>query len=176
MSEIRNAWGFTLFADDLRHEVGGKTSLTGIYQLDMIHPLDFPITIPKFVMLIKYYEVKGAFNGDLVVKVFFPGDAEDEPTVNMTAAGSFRDSVEPTYQADADSERILNVTMPIVISPITIKEEGFIRVRVQCGETITRMGRLMIRKVRDSDNIQFIPSPSASPPPFSQPPPAAPAS
>jgi hypothetical protein len=161
MSEPRNAWGFTLFADDLRQEVGGKTSLMGIYQLDMIYPLDFPITLPKFVMLIRYYEVKGAFKDDLVVRVFFPGDLDDAPTVHMTVPGSLRESADAPYKQDDDSERILNLSIPIVIAPLTIKEEGYIKVRVQCGDTITRLGRLMIRKIRESDNIQFTPSPSA---------------
>jgi hypothetical protein len=83
--------GVHLFADDLRHEVGGKMSLMGMYQVDMIYPMDFPITITKLVLLIKYYEVRRAFKDDLEVKVFFHGDAEDSPTVLMTIPGSTRD-------------------------------------------------------------------------------------
>jgi hypothetical protein len=176
MSEPRNAWGFTLFADDLRHELGGKTSLMGMYQLDMIHNADFPITIPKFVMLIKYYEVKGLFNDDLNLKVFLPGDPEETPTFAVSISKSTRDDAATLYEADQDSERLFDLTMPIIMSPLVIKEEGFIKVRIQCGETTTRLGRIMIRKVRDADNIPVTPSPIVSSPPSLQSPPADPAS
>jgi hypothetical protein len=176
MSEIRNAWGFTLFADDLRHEIGGKTSLIGMYQLDLIQPMEFPITISKLAMLIKYYEVKGTLKGDLNVKIFLPGDPDGTPTVSWTIPEAAKDNAQAWYEADSDSESLIDLTIPIIISPLNIKEEGFVKVRIQCGDTTTRLGRLMIRKARDTDNVQFIPSPIASPPLSSQSPPAAPAS
>jgi hypothetical protein len=176
MSEARNAWGFTLFADDIRYEMGGKTSLIGIYQLDLNQLMDFPITIPKLAMLIKYYEIKGALKGDLNVKIFLPGDPESMPTLSWIIPEAAKDNAQTPYKSDSDSEKLFDLTLPIIVSPLNIKEEGFVKVRIQCGDITTRLGRLMIRKVRDTDNVPFTPSPIASPPPSSQSPPASPAS
>ena len=38
-----------------------------------------------------------------------------------------------------------------------LKEEGYIKVRANSGDVVTRLGRLMVRKVRPTDNIQFTP-------------------
>src|SRR5271166_4680676 len=176
MSEIRNAWGFTLFADDLRHEIGGKVSLIGIYPAELIQPMEFPITIPKLAMLIKYYEVKGALKGDLNMKIFLPGDPEGMATLSWTISEATKGTAQTPYEPASDGDIVFNLTMPIIVSPLTIKEEGFVRVRVQSGDTTTRLGRLMIRKVRDTDNLHVIPSTIASAPLSSQSPPAAPAS
>jgi hypothetical protein len=176
MSNIRNAWGFTLFADDLRQEIGGKFSLIGIYQVDLIQRLDFPITLPKLAMLIKYYEVKGTLSGDLNVRIFLPGDSQDTPTLSWTIPETSKDNAPVPYEQDADSEKLFDFTLPVIISPLNIKEEGFVKVRIKCGDTIIRLGRLMIRKIRDTDNIQLISSTIGSPPLSSQSLPAAPAS
>lgn len=152
-SEDRKSWGTTLFADDLRQEIGGKFSLMGIYQADMIHQQDFPISLPKFAMLIRYYEIKDAFKEDLNIKIFLPGNG-DVPQIYWKLSAAARDNAQSPYEADdADSERLLTLTMPIVFSPLIINEEGFIKVRVQCGETTTRLGRLMIRKMTPTNPL-----------------------
>ena len=47
---------YCIFCDDIRQEVGGKTSLIGIYHGDMIFPfakpIDNPILYPKFAAFI----------------------------------------------------------------------------------------------------------------------------
>lgn len=101
MLEMRNSWGFTLFADDLRQEIGGKISVIGIYQTDLIQHLDFPINLPKFAMLIKYYEVKGALKSDMNVNIFLPGD-KDKPSISWSVPGGLRDNAPTPYEDDSD--------------------------------------------------------------------------
>ena len=174
MSETRNSWGMTFFADDLREEISGKLSLIGVYQVDLIQQMDFPIILPKLALLIKYYEVRGTLSGDLSVRIFLPGDMDNAPTISWLIPESSKDEARPLYAQDPDSEMLIQLTMPIVISPLSIKEEGFIKVRIQCGDTIIRLGRLMIRKIRDTDSVQITPSPISSPLLSSQSPPVAP--
>jgi hypothetical protein len=81
--KAKNSWGFSLFCDDIRAEVGGKMSIMGVYQADMIFPTnqDFPLAVAKFCILIKYYEVLGFFTDDIAISVFLPGNAKDTPTI-----------------------------------------------------------------------------------------------
>jgi hypothetical protein len=150
--EGRKSWGTTIFADDLRQETGNKFSLMGVYQFDMIVQQDFPISLPKFAILINYYEIKGAFNEGLNVKIFLPGNKEDAPQLTWQIDGTARDNVKSPYEVvEADAERLFTLTIPIILTPIIINEEGFIKVRVQCGDTTTKLGRLMIRKIKPTD-------------------------
>jgi len=67
------AWGFALFGDDVRAEIGGKTSLMGLYQADMFFPdnLPLPIVLSKFVIHIMYYEIIGSIEGDFSFEVTY---------------------------------------------------------------------------------------------------------
>jgi hypothetical protein len=173
----RNSWGFSLFADDLRHELGGKFSLLGIYHADLIIPSDFPLVLPKFALLVKYFEDKGYFKDDIQIQIFLPGDDQDQPSITTIIPAAFRDNIPSAIEPEPDSDRLLAMTMPLLISPLEIKGEGFIKVRAVCSGTTARLGRLMVRKVLPSEMFQFTPSSTtASRPQSSQSPAGAPGS
>jgi hypothetical protein len=151
-TSARDAWGTTLFADDIRFEVAGKYSVIGIYNIDMVLPIvSFPVSIPKFCVLVKYQEIKGAFKDDIVVKIYFPGDPKDNPSFTNTIPKETRETTDAAPTLEEGEERILNITLPIIFSPLTIKEEGIIKVRVECGGNTIKLGRLVIRAVDSAE-------------------------
>ncbi len=147
-----NSWGFSLFCDDIRAEVGGKISVMGVYQADMIFlsNLVFPIVIPKFCILIKYYSMD-AFRDEIAMRVFLPGDAKDAPS--FVATLPLPQIVNASYPLEDDQERIFNLTFPFIIAPFHIKQEGFIKVRALCGGVTTKLGSLMVRIARPDEQI-----------------------
>ena len=152
MSGERKAWGMALFADDIRHEIGGKYSVMGIYNIDMLLPgAVFPVTLPKLCVLIKYKEVHGAFHDDIQVNVVFPGDSDDAPGFTTVIPAAGREGAATPYDGDSESERLFSLTMPLVFSPLTIVQPGPIKVRIRCGEHTTRLGRLMVRAADPAD-------------------------
>jgi len=151
----RSAWGYTIFADDVRSEVGGKISIMGIYHSDMLVQSDFPITVAKFFAFVTYFEEKGAFKGDPKISLFIPG--VEEPFFHATVLRS-QLNVAPTPYADeleTDAVRLLMIQMPILFSPLQVQQEGFVRVQAECDGTLTRLGRLKLRKARPEDNVTF---------------------
>ena len=65
-----------IFCDDIRFELGNKTSLMGIYQSDMIFGAAAPVFLPKLVIafwLITDIEDKPS---DVSVRIIAPGGAE----------------------------------------------------------------------------------------------------
>lgn len=54
-------YGYTVFCDDIREEVGGKRSLMGIYSGDMLFQDDAPGVIPSFVAQINWLCGKDCF-------------------------------------------------------------------------------------------------------------------
>lgn len=145
MSE-RNAWGFSLFCDDLREEIGGKISLMGIYDRDLFFQAETPITFPRFVIFVRYFEIVGAFSDDLALSVFLPGDEADRPTISLRLN---RPDVRPSETSLAfsdDGEPVLSISVPVLLSPWEIRCEGAVKVRMRCGDVVTRLGELQVRK------------------------------
>jgi hypothetical protein len=152
----RSAWGHAIFADDLRLEVGGKISIMGLYQIDMLFPTEFPITLAKLAIFVRYFEERDAFKEDLTLTVRVPGS--DEPLLTSTIR---RQEISvPSYPykdmvPDDERDLQLSIEMPIVISPVIIPKEGFMTVQMRVGETTTRLGRLMMRKARPEELVNF---------------------
>jgi hypothetical protein len=159
----KQSWGFSLFCDDIRAEVGGKISVMGVYQVDLILPgtITFPTALPKFCILVKYYERLGSFEDDISIKIFNPSDAKDAPSFNLTSKRTTLPP--PLYPLEDDQEGIFNLTIPITFAPFPIQQEGFLKVRAHCGSIITNLGSLMIRKARRDENFGPGPAVSATP-------------
>ncbi len=141
----------------------------GIYSVDMVFPATttFPFVYPKVGILVKYYEEAGLFSDDIAVRVFLPGDEKDAPSVVVPFPNTVRKTGPPPYPLEPDQKSVFSLTWPIVLSPCLMKQEGFIRVRVVTGKTTTNLGSLMVRKIREGENIQL---PTFSPPvPASEP-------
>jgi hypothetical protein len=162
----RNSWGFSLFCDDIRAEVGGKMSIMGVYQADMIFPTNqnFPLTVPKFCILIKYYEILNFFTDEIAISIFLPGDAKDAPTIVLPIPRANLAGPTFPYPLEDDQERVFNITFPVALSPFTINQEGFLKVRAKCGSTTTNLGSLMIRKARADEIIEGLSPPTQAPP------------
>lgn len=161
MPAERIAWGQTLFCDDLRNEVGGKTSLMGIYQSELIIDAEFPVLLPKLVISVTYYEIAGRMNGPLNLRVYMPHDNEAPSlSFDIPRVESERAWVPPP---DPDSEKIITVQAPIILSPFEIRSEGSLKVRMQCGDLVTRLGRLHIRRPVESEIKLYASANSAQP-------------
>ncbi len=149
----RNSWGFSLFCDDIRAEVGGKFSVMGVYQTDMIFQQEPPFTLAKFAILVKYYELPDIFHEDITMKVYLPGDNKDSPTLAMPIPRQSLRMGEAPYELEEGQERLFNLTLPIMFSPLLVSKEGFLKVRAVCGDIITNLGSLMLRKIRQNEKI-----------------------
>jgi len=156
MTAERASFGFSLFCDDIRHEMGGKYSLMGLYQRDMFFPSStvFPTIVPKFVIFVKYYEQVGAFSDDLVLKISLPGDDQDNTSVTQVIPRQeMTDENKPVIDNDDDSGLLYSLSLPIILSPFTIKCAGYVSVRIYCGSEKVRLGRLMLRIVGEDEKI-----------------------
>jgi len=150
---VRNAWGFSLFCDDIRAEVAGKTSVMGIYQVDMLVQQDFPILLAKFGILVKYYEEPGAFTEDVVLKILLPGDNKDSPALQFDIPRQSIISAANPYKLEEDQDKVHSLTIPVLLSPVQIQKEGFVKVRATCGDVTTNLGSLMVRKLGDGEKL-----------------------
>jgi hypothetical protein len=155
------AWGFALFCDDIRVEIGGKVSLMGLYQAEMFFPnnIALPALLPKMVIVVNYYEAHGSLNEDVSFKVTYG----DENNVIAEVPVSRRDIIAEQAQAaslaevSADSERIYNIRLPVTLSPFRIEKMGRFRVRAHYSDgKILRLGSLILRQIPETEFQEMV--------------------
>jgi hypothetical protein len=150
MNQDRNkAWGFSLFGDDLRQETAGKISLMGLYQDDMIFHGErtFPLALPKFAILILYYELVNSIQADITFKVSH--DIESNLIAEVPILRKNMPTIQdtkPESESSEDGERILHARIPIIISPFVVEKAGRLRVRAHYSDgNILKLGSLWIK-------------------------------
>lgn len=168
-----NAWGTTIFCEDIRSEIGGKATFVGVYANSMNVHVPFPHQVPKFGFWIKYFEVPGTMSGDGKLMIYLPG--EDGPAIEADIPLAEIRATSPKVAVDLpDDEDIGHVwqfQMPLMVAPLVLKEPGRIKVRMLVNDKIVRIGALpVLARPRGAT------APTASEPPASQSPPAAPQS
>jgi hypothetical protein len=137
-------YGYTVFCDDLREEVGGKLSYMGNYRgvLNSLSPL--PILIPKFVVIANFSEPLTDTVSDMIIRIYGPGQQDgDTPLFETTIPASVAAEVAPVADLpERDQRRELMV--PVTFAPLEVGA-GRIRVQVVRGEEIYRIGSLLVR-------------------------------
>jgi hypothetical protein len=149
------AGGFALFADDVRVELGGKTSLMGIYQSDMLFPgsMKLPFLLPKFVVQIMYYEIVSVIDGDLTFRVTHGSKHQTiaEMPVLRKDLGIAAAAI-GNEEASEDSERIIHIRLPLILSPFQITEMGRLRVRAHYSDgAVLKLGSIAIKQIPDDE-------------------------
>jgi hypothetical protein len=162
------AWGFALFGDDLRLELGAKTSLMGMYQSDMLFPgsAKLPLALAKFVIQIMYYEIVGAIDGDLTFKVTF-GPKNQTIAEMPVSRKDLADLAAATNNEEVpeDAERIIHIRMPLALSPFQIAEMGRLKVRAHYSDgAVLKLGSISLRQISDEEfqsttGLPLIPQP-----------------
>ena len=139
----------------MRVEMGGKTSLMGMYQSDMLFPgsTKLPFLLPKFIVQIMYYEIFGAIDADLTFRVTFGPKNEtiaEMPVLRNDLAGLA--AATKNEKTPEDSERIVHIRMPLVLSPFPIPEMGRLRVRAHYGDgAVLKLGSIAIRQIPNEE-------------------------
>jgi hypothetical protein len=151
------AWGFVLFGDDVRAEVGGKLSLMGMYQAEMFFPdtLPMPTVIPKFVLLILYYEIHGALQEDFSFKITYGADNDLLMEIPVPRKEILAEQAKTTFATDStseDTERIFHIRMPVALSPFVVQKLGRLRVRAHYTDgKILKLGSIALRQVPEAE-------------------------
>jgi hypothetical protein len=159
MNQDRNkAWGFALFGDDVRAEIGGKLSLMGLYQADMFFPdsMRFPIGLPKLVILIMYYEIQGSLQEDFSFRITYGAEnnllAEIPVSRSDIVAGQAQAPVPEEDDPSERAERIFNMRMPVVLSPFSVDKMGRLRVRAHYSDgKILKLGSIGLKQIPEID-------------------------
>jgi hypothetical protein len=136
--EAPEIWGYTTFCDDLRFEFDGKITLVGSYHGVMYVRTAFPVTLPKFAISTVFNQRKTVFESKLRLKMFLPGDPDDEPSIVV--------EIEPPADTPAvNSERPnISARANVILASLVIPSAGTLKVRVERLGELHPVGSLMI--------------------------------
>ena len=137
-------YGYTIFCDDIRMEIGNKHSFVGIYSSSININKPLPYKFPKFALSIHYVERPGESADPVTLSIYLPGDSDDAPTVKSDVP------IEPmrSQETPADivlDDPVISVAMQIVLAPLEIKSEGLIKVRAYRGDLEIRLGTIRVQ-------------------------------
>lgn len=145
-------FGYSIFCDDIRTEIGDKLTFIGIYDSGhmFVHG-SFPITLPKFCIAVRYSQDRLNWAPAKRILIFLPGDPDDKPSFEMQLVNPADEAkgYEQTLKAMDNSNMdvdVFGLAANIVLAPFTIKETGAVKVRVERGDaTLVKVGALQIR-------------------------------
>ena len=123
-------YGYCIFCDDIRNEVGEKLSFIGCYNGTMFVAQKFPMTLPKFCAHVTLVTPSTQPYRSIVLKCYGPG--EDRPlleerleTPQMDEQEEIADKVQRVEVAPVS----IVAAASLVFSPLKIRQPGLISVR-----------------------------------------------
>jgi hypothetical protein len=130
----------TLFCDDIRHEIGGKLSLIGVYSAVLL-VREFPVTLPKLCLSIKLVTPADSPIQTLTLRVLRDDETLQELVVSDTELETLPDV---SSDSEESQERTLVMQMLLVFSPLRFDRPGILRVHAQTeAEELRGIGLLV---------------------------------
>jgi hypothetical protein len=141
---MKEPYGYTFFADDVRQELFGKISLMGIYgntlvvsELPTVIPKMFFITYAAFPLNHKVSNAK--------LQIYLPEDS-DAPSIVVELQGwEVEPDTRPPELPFPDAEILYPRISYQTLAPLVIKQEGYLRLRVAYDEGRLRVGALEVQ-------------------------------
>lgn len=133
---MREPYGITLFCDDIRHEINGKTTMVGVYSSNLVLPNNEPALLPSLFASVQIYiphEYKFD-EGKLMVSSL---DGEEVTVVTELEL--------PSPQADEGSpERYIVFRINVSLTPFAAKPGTRLQVRAYFEGNEFKLGTLSI--------------------------------
>jgi hypothetical protein len=145
-------YGYSIFCDDIRNEVGGKLTFVGCYNAVMFVSSGFPLDLPKFCIHIHILSPVSRPYLSIETRCYVPGEVEPVFQGAITPPEvEHQIELVPDIQGNFSAPRYIAATASIILSPLRIRSPGLIRVRAALdGETDElNLGSLRIVEVGD---------------------------
>ena len=137
--------GYSIFCDDIRHEINGKTTHVGVYNGHLIVAGSLPVTLPQICVAITLRLLPPADPVKPIVKIF----RSDEPDPLFT----FEAEIEPMEaqlipsplpNLEPDSVTFIQMGVTAQIQGLVINGPCALKVRAFIGDDEVRLGSLQI--------------------------------
>jgi hypothetical protein len=146
-------FGFSIFCDDIRNEVGGKNSYIGVYISNLLVPA-FPIALPKFCIVVNLCEPRAMAevrDWNVTLNVHLPGDEDGKPTIAAMIPPVPKEASDQVSSSslpdDPDVPKVMVMSAGFILAPLMLKEPGRIKVRaIYKDGGILRLGNVRVEQ------------------------------
>lgn len=148
--------GTTIFCDDIREEVSGKSTLVGVYKGVMIlHDKELPASLPKLCFYIIYPEPIDATYEKLQLKIFAP--SEEEPAcIADVLMDQARKALPPPPEDFGADPHFNQLSIAISLTPFKISAFGRIKVRAYRDGEEVKLGSLLVEPLAGQPETEAI--------------------
>ena len=154
------AYGITVFCDDIRHEINGKMTLVGCYASELNFSGPPPGVLPTFAALV-HLRFPRSITFEALQLIVVKAESGDSTEIfsadSKIAPDAFTDKSD-LGEEKAD-EKVLSVVVPIRWTPLVFSGPALLRVRAKLDSgTEVRAGSLVINfPAEDSSEEQASP-------------------
>lgn len=142
-----NRYAHATYCDDIRHELGGKLTLVGVYSTDLLVPA-FPAVLPKLCLIVHVVTPADRPFQQLKIRVQMDEASVAEGELSPEDLRLALDSVASSGEdMPADVEHRMELTAHFVISPLKLDGPGVIRVRVETEDGEIKANGLRVGQV-----------------------------
>jgi hypothetical protein len=151
-----DVYGYTIFCDDIRHEINAKLSYVGAFASVIKINGGLPAPIPKLCLSVYFYEWERLAitrNWEVPLVVIAPGQSLENPSASIMIPVFPRDMIESASKQSMpdDEEKAYAVgNFHIIFSPLVITARGWIRVRAIYKDNIIKLGSLIVDQALDA--------------------------
>jgi hypothetical protein len=148
--KISDPFGVSVFCDDIRFELGNKTSLIGIYREGMQIHAPFPCAVPRFGIFVQWFIPivdKDKPRSPLTISVLGPGATAENPAITtelLTENILWGENLNLPALEDPDAQQMGRVEYPFLFAPFILAEPGYIRVRGTIDGITYKLGSLRV--------------------------------
>jgi hypothetical protein len=140
-------FGYSIFCDDIRNEVGGKLSFIGCYNAIMFVSGEFPLTLPKFCIHMHILSMASRPFRSIVARCYVPNEPEPilEDTIH-TPETEEQIALLETLERTVKEPRYIAASASLILAPLHIQAPGLIRARavIDGGAEELKLGSLRI--------------------------------
>lgn len=139
-------FGYSIFCDDLRMEVGGKLSYIGVYSNELFVHGEFPFTLPKFAISVHFVEPHFASEQPVTFKIFLPGDEMNSPSIEGELPMEHVRAEAALANPDREAGKVVRLRADVILSPLVFQTAGTLKVRAYRGQEEFKLGSLKVEK------------------------------
>jgi hypothetical protein len=154
IEDAPEAYGYTIFCDDIRVEVGNKLTLVGIYAQGLVIHGSFPFVMPKLAMHIIYMQRHPNVIPISKFLVFLPDATGDDPSfqIEVPAGAVEQAAANAGLGAFLPGEDVyMTMTAQLGILNLVISQPGLIKVRAFRGDRLVRLGSFNVLAAPPAD-------------------------
>lgn len=120
-------YGYCIFCDDVRTEIGEKLSFIGVYSGVLMLP-EFPISLPKFCVHVNLITLATDPYRSIILRCIAPGDRQPllEERLDAAQLSEQRDVTEDAEASDIPINVVVGASL--VFSPLRLRQPGLLTV------------------------------------------------